>query len=353
MEHTVPTIDQKDYAGKRVIVRADLDVKFDERNEVKDDARLQELLPTLNYLLEKGAQKVTLIGHMGRPDGEPNSTFSLAPLEQYFKTHYTPDVAFLPHRPMSTFHETYDEFSRIQARLVILENLRFYKEEENNGQNLGEELSYFGDAYVNDAFASSHREHASIVGLPKIMKSKNPDSVAAGTHLAQEIQMLSKVRESQQHPVIFLISGLKEDKLTFLPQFKTMADQILIAGRLPDFMPEDQGDPQLVVARLNPDKEDITVHSIEQFEQIISSARTIFVSGPMGKFEEPGHRLGTQRIFEAVAKASALKIAGGGDTTSAITMLKLTESFDWISTGGGASLEFIAKGSLPGIDILR
>lgn len=348
----IPTIEQLQCSGKRVVVRADLDVKSDENGLVVDDARLLDLIPTLSKLFEKGASKVTLIGHMGRPEGIPNMQFSLKPVFEYLKTHYTSEVAFLEHRPREVFYETYDQFSQTHERLVLLENLRFYKEEEANDSAFAEELSYFGEVYVNEAFASSHRDHASVVALPKAMKLKGEKAVAVGLRLEKEITELSKLRESQSRPTIFVISGAKEDKLTFLNQFKEMADQVLIGGRLPEFMPEDQGDPKLVVARLNPDKEDITVHSIEQFEQIIMSAKTIFVSGPVGKFEEPGHRLGTQRVFEAVAKSDSWKVAGGGDTTTAIHLLKLDAAFDWISCGGGASLEFVAKGTLPGIEAL-
>lgn len=348
----LPLIEHLNCTGKRIIVRADLDVKVDEHGVVKDDSRLVELIPTLNMLFHKGAAQVILVGHMGRPEGQVDMQFSLKPVADYFKTKYIQDVSFLEHKPREIFYEVYDQFSLLKERLVVLENLRFYKEEEANEPQFAEELSYFGEMYVNEAFASSHREHASVVGLPKIMKAKDPHCVAAGLHLAKEIQELSKLQHSD-HPVIFIISGLKEDKLTFLSHFRELADRVLIAGRLPEFMPEEMDDPKVFVSRLNPDKEDITIHSIEQIEQIIASAKTIFVSGPVGKFEEPGHRLGTQRVFEAISKSSAWKVAGGGDTTAAIHVLKLEVGFDWISSGGGASLEFVGKGSLPGIDILK
>ncbi len=348
----IPRLQNLQCSGRRVIVRADLDVKLGENHEVKDDSRLTELLPTVNWLLEQGAAKVVLIGHMGRPEGKFDSNYSLESLVPYFKEHHTPDISFIAHKPMSEFFETYDQYSQLTSRVVLLENLRFYKEEEENSAMFAEQLSYFGDCYVNEAFASSHREHTSISALPKLILQKNPNCVALGLHFEQEILHLSKVLENPGHPVVFLISGAKDDKLTFLPRFKELADTILIAGRLPEFMHDEQGDAKLVVARLNPDKEDITIHSIEQFEQTVAGAKTIFVSGPIGKFEESGHLLGTQRVFEAIGKSGAVKIAGGGDTTTAIHALKLQGSFDWISSGGGASLEFVAKGTLPGIEAL-
>jgi len=349
---SLPSIEHIDLANKRVLVRADLDVKIDEHGQVKDDSRLQELLPTLNMIYEKGTAKVVLIGHRGRPAGVADGNYSLHPLLEYFKKNYGPDIAFIGHQPMNVFFEMFDEYSQSTARLVLLENLRFYEEEEKNDQIIAEQLSYFGDVYVNESFATSHREHASLYALPKIMKEKGLP-MAAGLHFQKEIQELSKVFTDPKRPLVILISGAKEDKLTFLPRLIEIADRVLVAGALPTFMPEEQGDPKLFVAKLNPDKEDITIHTIEQFEQVIAAAGTIFVSGPIGKFEEPGHLLGTQRVFTAIAQSGAMKIAGGGDTTHAINTLKLADSFDWISSGGGASLEFVANKTLPGIEVLQ
>lgn len=348
----LPLLSSLNPEGKRVIVRADLDVSFDEQNQIKDTTRLTELFPTLNWLFEHKASQIVLIGHRGRPEGKFDTTFSLEPLVNFFKENYSPDIKFLSHKPMIEFSESFDEYSQDKTRLVLLENLRFYKEEEENNGALAEQLSYFGEAYVNEAFASSHREHSSVSLLPKLLLQKTPGSCAIGLHFEKEITNLNKLREHPEHPVVFLISGAKEDKLTYLNDFKELADMILIGGRLPEFMPEEKGDVKIFVAKLIADKEDITIHSIEHFEQTVAGAKTIFVSGPLGKYEEPGHLLGTQRVFEAIAKAGALKIAGGGDTTAAINSLKLEKSFDWISTGGGASLEFVAKGTLPGIEAL-
>ena len=137
-----------------------------------------------------------------------------------------------------------------------------------------------------------------------------------------------------------------------MEDFKKIADKILVGGRLPDYLPEDFDDKKIIVAKLIMDKEDITIHSIEKFEDEISKAGTIVVAGPMGKSEEEGHLTGTNRVFKAIANSEAYKLAGGGETEGIISTLGLTNKFDWISIGGGASLEFLAKGTLPGIEAL-
>lgn len=346
-----PQLNNINCSGKRVIVRADLDVSVSDDGRVSDTTRLDDLLPTLNLLYEKGASQVVLIGHRGRPEGSVDMNFSLEPLKSYFlEKKY--DIAFLNHIPLVEFFETYDEYSKVTNKLILLENLRFYKEEEENNKVLAEQLSYFGDMYVNEAFASSHRDHASISALPSVMKTKGENLVFVGLHFEKEILNLEKVRSQEVHPITFVISGVKEDKLKYLDKFKQIADHILIGGRLPLLLPEDYQDSKVLVAHLIADKEDITIHSIEQFEQIVSQSKVIFVSGPLGKYEEEGHILGTKRVLDAVGKTEALKVAGGGDTTAAIDKLNLKDKFNWVSTGGGASLTYIAEGTLPGLEAL-
>ena len=153
--------------------------------------------------------------------------------------------------------------------------------------------------------------------------------------------------------MVVTLSGLKEDKLEFLDRFKEKADKVLIAGRLGEYLGEDYSDPKVVIARLIQDKEDITLNSIEKFEDEISSAKTILVSGPMGKFEDEGHSQGTERVFKKIAESNAFKVAGGGDTEHALEMFEVKDKFNWVSTGGGAMLEFLANGTLPGIEAIK
>jgi phosphoglycerate kinase len=322
----LPKVENLDFQGKRVLLRADLDVNIDGDGS----ERLKTLIPIIKLLSTK-ASKVVVIGHRGRPEGKEVKELSLKPISDLLEKLLIQDIG----------KEKVD-----QINMYMMENLRFNKGEEKNDKHFAEHLAKEGDVYVNEAFAASHREHASIVSLPEMLPS------AAGIHFCKEVENLSKVLDSPKRPVIVVVGGAKKDKLGYIEGLKKIADKVLIGGRLPQYLPEDLKDPKILPARLIADKEDITINSIEQFDQEIKKAGTIIVAGPMGKFEEEGHRMGTKRILKAITETKALKIAGGGDTQKAISILGLTNDFDWISVGGGASLEFLIKGTLPGIEAL-
>ncbi len=314
----LPKLENQELKGKKVLVRADLDV------DEKENYRLQALIPTLKLLNEKGAE-IILIGHRGRPEGKVIEELKMKSVE--------------------------DKLRQIAEGInfSVLENLRFNPGEESNDPEFAKELAKNGEFYVNESFATSHRNAASITGLPKLLPH------AAGLRFEKEIENLSKVLGDSPKPVLFLISGLKEDKISSVEPLKKIADRILIAGRLPDYLGDEsplRKDSQVVVADLIADKEDITLNSIEKFKKEIAEAGTVVVAGPMGKYEDEGHRQGTKTIFEAVADSPSFKIAGGGDSVAAINLLGLASKFDWISVGGGAMLEFLVKGTLPGIEAL-
>ncbi|MCX6705309.1 MAG: phosphoglycerate kinase, partial [Candidatus Woesebacteria bacterium] len=199
------------------------------------------------------------------------------------------------------------------------------------------------------------RESASIVGLPKLLPH------AVGFRFAKEVENLSKVFENPAHPLLFIVGGSKKDKLDYIKSLESLSDKILVGGRLPEYYGDlalesvrNRGEQdKLIIANLVQDKEDITLNSIERFEKEIEKAKTIVLAGPMGKYEEEGHRQGTERVFKAVAGSSTFKVAGGGDTERAISELAISDKFDWISVGGGAMLEFLAKRTLPGIEALE
>jgi len=325
----LPEIESFDLSQKKVLVRADLDV------DMGENYRLKAIVPTLNYLIEKES-KIILLGHKGRPQGKDN-VLSLRGVCGELANLLNKNINFIEEFPVMP----------PEGDIIMLENLRFNPQEENNSPEFAQTLANLGEFYVNEDFAVSHREHASIVGLPKLLPH------AAGFRFRQEVENLSKVLANPRQPVIVIIGGVKEDKITYIAPFEKFADKILIGGRLPEFIQKNLNQKE-IVATLLPDKEDITIHSIENFEEEIAKAGTIILTGPMGKFEEEGHRMGTKRVFEAVVKnMEAFKVAGGGDTIKTINLLNIAQSFDWISVGGGASLEFLAKGTLPGIEALN
>jgi phosphoglycerate kinase len=327
-----------DVSGKRVIVRMDLDVE-------DDYTRLEFAEETLDYLVKKRARLI-IIGHKGRPEGEKLPELSLAFLSAVLGGIVGEKVNF--------FHDItgYEVENRVkmlsEGDILLLENLRFDKAEEENSEVFARNLADLAEVYVNEAFAVSHREHASIVALPKLLPH------AAGFRFVKEVENLSRILVDPRKPVVLVVGGIKEDKVDYIKNFTTIADKILVGGRLPLFF--EAGNPdveKIILGQLIPDKEDITINTIQKFKEEISKAGTIVVAGVPGKYEDEGHRQGTKEVFEAIANSSAFKLAGGGDAEAAISFLGLNERFDWISVGGGASLEFLAKGTLPGIQALE
>lgn len=317
----LPKITDLNVAGKRVLLRLDLDTDPD-----PNDLRIKASEETLNYLKGKACQ-IIILGHKGRPDGKIDENLSLKPFQPIF-----------------------DKWGA-----KVEENLRFDVGEEANDSEFAKKLASFGDVYINEAFASSHREHASIVGPPKLLPH------AAGFRFEKEVESLSKVFLEPKRPVVFLLGGIKEDKLGYLDGIKKIADKVLIAGRLPEYLGDEalvsvrsRGDgEQVIIGNLVMDKEDITLNTIERFEKEVKKAGTIVVSGPLGKYEDEGHRMGTEKVLKTVVTSSAFKIAGGGDIEKAINELAIGDQFDWISVGGGAMLGFLVNKTLPGIEALK
>lgn len=316
------SLSESDIEGKRVIVRGDLDVSEISENDI----RLQRLIPTVKFLLDNKA-KVVLIGHSGRPDGKFEEKFSLMPL-----------IPIL------------EKMLGTKEDWELKENLRFDAGEEANDEVFAKELASLGDIYVNESFSVCHREHSSIVGIPKFLPSY------AGLNLSSEIENLSKVFNPER-PLVILISGVKDDKLNMIEPLSKLADKVLVGGRLPDFLGDNTEsvrtqNGKIIVGNLTTDKEDITLNTIEKFKVEIANARTIVLAGVLGKYEDEGHSQGTKEVFTAVANSNAFKIVGGGDSLTAIQRYNLTEKFNWVSVGGGAMLEFLTKKTLVGIEAL-
>ena len=325
----LPKLQDSDIREKRVLVRVDLDVG----NSKDDNYRLEAIIPTLKFLYDLNCE-IILCGHRGRPKGKTSESLGLESIGKRLK-----EILVL----------RWGEEDVKRLKLYMMENLRFSVGEENNDDHYAKHLAEKGNFFVNEAFAVSHRKHASIVSLPKYLPH------AAGIRFVEEVENLSKVINKPDNPVLLIVGGIKKDKLNFLKEYANFADKMLVAGRLPKFISDEselRKDERFLIAKLLPDNEDITIHSIEDFEEEISKAKTIVLAGPMGKFEEEGHRMGTKRVFEAVANSSAFKVAGGGNTIQALQKLGLVKKFNWVSVGGGAMLEFLTKGTLPGIEAI-
>lgn len=334
----LPLISDFSFQDKKVLLRGDLDVSLKDAN-VEEDSRLKECLPTILYLLDHGG-KVVLIGHLGRPDGKVVEELRLIPVAEKFK-----ELLGLQNS-VSTFKIGNFEAYKIAENLILLENLRFDPREEKNDSDFAKELAELGDFYVNEAFATSHREHASIVGVPKLLPH------AAGFHFAKEVENLSRVLENSKRPLIFVIGGAKpETKLPLVADFAKKADFVLIGGIL--CQNSKVQDPNVKCAKSTSDGFDINEESIKEFTEIIKTAGMIVWNGPMGKYEEEKYETGTRKIAEVIAENGGFKVVGGGDTIAALTKFNLIDKMDYVSTGGGAMLEYLAQGNLPGIEALK
>jgi phosphoglycerate kinase len=341
--------------GKRVILRGDLDVplKWPPPNGgvppeavIGEDYRLKALLPTLKYLIENGA-RVLIIGHAGRPASakasadKPGMHFvselSLEPVADYLGKFLGQEVSFL---------ETIQPINKSANQLFLLENLRFWEGEDANDPDFAKQLAELGDLYVNDAFAASHRAHASIAGIPNYL------SAYAGLRLEEEVRELGEVLENPARPLVFVLGGAKtETKAPLVPAFAEVADQVLIGGRLM-FMPELEKIPKTVFPVDAVETFDIGLESVKKFTEIINDAKTVIWNGPLGKWEEERYAVGTRAIAEALANHPGKTVVGGGDTIAALSAFGLLEKMKYVSMGGGAMLEFLAGKKLPGLEAL-
>lgn len=348
----LPDLRNFDLAGKRVLVRVDFDVPLVEQESkrveeqewvVGDGTRIENALPTIKYLLSVGA-KIVLLSHLGRPEGEIVQELSLRPVAE--------SLATILERRNTVKRE---DGWQIGEEIFLRENLRFNPGEEANSLEFSRQLAPLGDFYINDAFAVSHREHASIVSLPKLLPH------AAGLSLLREVEVLSGVLENHKRPIVVILGGTKEDKLEIIPGLSRFADYILMGGKLSKLMVNGKwlmvDKKKIVTGELNKEGKDITLETVEKFSELIGKAGTVIWAGPMGQYEEGdmGHGtwdMGTREIGKRVVESGAFTVIGGGDTEAALTKFGLVEKIDFVSSGGGAMLEFLANGDLPGLKAL-
>ncbi|MDP2860309.1 MAG: phosphoglycerate kinase [bacterium] len=339
----LPDVKKFNLSGKTVFLRADLDVPL-KNGKVIDDDRLKNILPTIIYFLSKSA-KIIIAGHLDSPNGKPVKSLSLKPVASRLSVLLKKKIIF------SDINEISDKKKGWEA--IMLENLRFYPGEERNDKDFSRKLASLADFYVNDAFGTSHRNHASLVGAAKLLPH------AAGFNLLKEIAILKKVINSPKRPLVLIIGGEKiSTKLPLIEKFHRFADFVLIGGKLAQeetillkLQHQKIAPPKaaLLVADLTKDGKDITIKSAENFAEIIEKAKTVIWNGPVGKIGTPGNII----IAKAIAKTSAFKVAGGGDTISLIDSLSLSDKFTWLSAGGGAMLAFLAGKKLPALEALK
>jgi phosphoglycerate kinase len=344
--HKPRSVRDADVAGKRVLVRSDLNVPLED-GRVADDTRVEASLPTLRLLLERGAAQVRVCSHLGRPKG-PDPAFSIEPVRERLRE-------LLP-----------DE------RIEVLENTRFNPGETTNDAVFARELADGCDLFVEDAFGSVHRAHASTVGVAELLPAY------AGLLLERELEELGKLLDDVERPFVLISGGAKvEDKLGVLRKLGGKADTVLIGGKMAAEIaaqsPLERVNVELPVdvvaaAAFEPDADamvvasdqvpdgwlalDIGPETSDLFSARIEDARTIFWNGPMGVFEWPRFAAGTKAVADAVAGANAFSVVGGADSIRALNELGLTDQVSWASTGGGAALELLEGKELPGVAVI-
>jgi phosphoglycerate kinase len=391
------TIDQLDLAGKRVFIRVDFNVPLDASGKVTDDARIRAALPTIQHAI-KAKAKVILASHLGRPKGKPEDRqkFSLEPAAERLSELLRQDVILADDCVGDGVKKLVKDLK--DGHVLLLENLRFHPEEEKNDEEFAKELASLCDVWVNDAFGTAHRAHASTAGMARFVKEK-----AAGFLIKKEIEYLGKALGNPARPFVAVIGGAKvSDKIKVLENLIAKADAVLIGGAMAFTFLKAQGVPvgkslveedkvdlarqileraaakkvelllpvdhvcgaepketaQRVVVndRAIPDGLmglDIGPKTLDRYRQRVLAAKTVFWNGPMGLFEQKPWAEGTFGVAKAMAESSAVTVVGGGDSAAAVEEAGLVEKMTHVSTGGGASLEFIEGRVLPGIQVLE
>lgn len=386
------TVKDYNYDGKTVIVRCDFNVPMDENQNITDDIRIKSSLQTINYLLDEGA-RVVLMSHLGRPKGEAKPEFSLAPVAKRLSELLNKPVKFLDD-DMVVSEDVKSEVKDMKAgEVALLQNTRYRKEEEKNEENFAKDLASLADIYINDAFGTSHRAHASNVGVSSFIPS------GLGFLVEKEVEIIGKALENPKRPFVAILGGAKvSDKIGVIENLLNIVDTIIIGGGMAytffkakgyeigtSLLEEDKVDlaktliekakdknvdfllPQdIVVAKefkndteiqtVDADKMpsdmmglDIGPKTIDLFSEKIKTAETVIWNGPVGVFEMENFVKGTNSIAKALADSKAITIVGGGDSASAVEKAGFADAITHISTGGGASLELMEGKILPGI----
>ena len=392
----IKSIEDFQLEDKHLFLRLDLNVPLGKNGEIADDTRLRAALPTIQYAIDKGA-KIVLASHLGRPKGpEDRSQYTLEPVAEYLNGALSKEIILIE-EPKSDAPKALLAGLK-PSQIILLENLRFDSREEKNDREFAQRMANYTHIYINDAFGASHRAHASIVALPELVPQRG-----LGFLMKKEIEMLDSIKLHPQAPFVTILGGAKvSDKIEVIESLMEKVDVMLIGGAMAYTFLVAQG-VEVGSSRVEKDKvkfaadllnrakvrnkkilipeDHLIVDSIDQpsdkkvtataaipagwmgvdigpktqrmYAEIIGKSKTIFWNGPMGIFENPDYAKGTFAVAKAIADSDALSVVGGGDSAAAAHASGLADKFSHISTGGGASLEYLQGEKLPGLEVLR
>ena len=388
------TVKDVDVRGKRVFVRVDFNVPMDEHQNITDDKRIRAALPTIEYLIDQGA-RVILASHLGRPKDQPEDKYRMDPVAQRLADLLGQEVTKVDDCIGAEVEEAVAALK--DGEILLLENVRFHPGEKKNDPNFAKALAALAKVYVNDAFGAAHRAHASTAGVADYLPA------IAGFLLQKEIETMGKALENPERPFVAILGGAKvADKIGVISNLLQKVDTLIIGGAMAYTFFKAQGheigsslldkESLLLARELMEDAKkrgvkfllpvdvviadrfaadaahevvdadqmkagwmglDIGPHSVELFSQEIKTAKTVVWNGPMGVFEMPAFAGGTKAIAEVMAESSAITIIGGGDSAAAVEQAGLADKLTHVSTGGGASLEFLEGKALPGVEALN
>lgn len=344
----IKKIQDADVIDKKVLIRADFNVAIID-GKVQERFKLEACKKSVDYLSEKAGTKIALCSHLGRPDGKVDPEFSLEQVKNELENILKKKIIFVDECTGEKVQEALNGLN--SGEILLLENVRFNQGDEKNDPEFSTQLAENFDIFVNDAFSVCHRNQASVTGVAKLLPSY------AGLWLQKEIENLNKLIHEPLHPAVAVIGGAKiETKLPLIQKFEKIYDFILVGGKVANeaidqkieftskvILPIDFADDRL----------DIGSKTIQRFKEIISASKMVVWNGPMGKFEEPPYDKGTRQILDIIADSDMYTVIGGGESVQVLEENNLMGSVSFVSTGGGAMLEYLSGNSMPGIEALK
>ena len=343
------TLHDENFEGKNVLVRVDFNVTL-EQGDIAERYKVESAKKTIEHLLRCGARTITLMSHLGRPEGKYDAAFSLRNIIDDIERVLGFSAIFVPEISETVVKNAID--GATPGSIFLLENTRFFVGEEQNDEAFSRMLAAPFDVFVNDAFSVCHRDQASVTGVSKFLPS------VAGLRLEEEVAHLTRVRDTPDRAAVAVIGGAKiETKLPLIHTFERLYDRVLVGGKIAnEAMDARMSFLEKVLLPVDfeggADRLDIGPKTIRAFSDVLAEAKTIVWNGPLGKFEDARYARGTEEIIRAITTSNAFTVTGGGESVEVLEHLGCMQNFSFVSTGGGAMLEFLSGEPMPGIDVL-